>query len=129
MQKRIPTISNLWPSMPRNETEERSGNFKPASPLASGAGWAKAADALKMTSEKIDATAVARVWTKRHPRDATSASQVRIGKPPLIEKRYEDDYGFRSSTGLQFSTPSKQNAREHSRSSEHASTARLKQGC
>src|SRR5579864_4991101 len=104
MQNRIPTMSNLWPSMPRNETEERSGSFRPASPPASGAGWAKAADAPRMTTARIDATVVARVWATRHPRDATLASQVRIGKPPLIENDYKDDYGFRSSTGKRSST-------------------------
>src|SRR5271170_1138069 len=94
MQKIIPIISSLCPSMPRKETEERSGSFRPASPPTSEAGWAKAADAAKVTKA---ATAVARFWAKQHPRDTRSASQVRIGNPPLIENDIKDDYGFRSS--------------------------------
>src|SRR5271167_1292711 len=94
MQKTIPIISSLCPSIPKKETEDRSGSFNPASPPTSEAGWATAADAAKATKA---ATAAARLRAKRHPSDTRSASQVRIGNPPLIEERYKDDYGFRSS--------------------------------
>src|SRR5579864_2664535 len=109
--------------MPRNETEERSGSFRPASPLASGAGWAKAADAPKTTTARIDATVVARVWAKRQPRDATLASQSRIGKPPLIENdrlRMTTDSDPRPAHIPRRSPNRARGA--HSRSSEHAST-------
>src|ERR1700680_768050 len=95
MQNRIPIISSRWPSMPRNETEERSGSLRPPSPLDSGAGWAQAADAPKVIMARMPATAVVRVLAKRHPRDTISASQVRIANPPLIENYIKDDYGFR----------------------------------
>src|SRR5579864_7642001 len=97
MQKRIPIISNLWPSMPRNETEERSGSFRPASPLASEAGWAQAAEAPKVIITA--AVADARFHTKRHPRDTSSASQMRIADPPLIENDIRMTTGSGTSTG------------------------------
>ena len=127
MQNRIPTISNRCPSMPRKETEERSGNFKPASPPASGAGWANAADAPRVTNAS---TATARPWAKRLPRDTRLASQLRIANPPLM-KIY-----IRMTTGSGYLDPAhrspdslKRAPGAYGRSSEHASTARLEQGC
>src|SRR5579862_5835848 len=93
MQNRIPIMSSLWPSTPRNETEERSGSFRLASPPASEEGCANA-EALKVMTERIAATVVTPCRVKRHPRDTRSASQVRIGNPPLIQL-FKDDYGFR----------------------------------
>src|ERR1700719_4188686 len=83
MQNRIPIISSRWPSNPRNETEERSGSFRPASPPTSGDGWARAAEPEAMTMVRRPAAAAAFVWAKRHPRNTRSASQVRIENPPL----------------------------------------------
>src|SRR5580658_5210706 len=124
MQKRIPIISSLWPSMPRNDTEDRSGSFRPASPPASGADWAAAADAPRVTNAS---TATDRPRAKR---DTRLASQVRIASPPLM-KIY-----IRMTTGSGYLDPAhrssdaqKRASAAYGRSSEHASTARLEQGC
>src|SRR5271170_1459004 len=72
-QNTSPTISNLWPSTPRNETEERSGSFRAASPPSS-VGCASAWPAV--TSSKL--ARVAEVFANHGPTDARLAIQVRI---------------------------------------------------
>src|ERR1700676_668224 len=79
MQKRIPIVSSLRPSMPRNETWERSGSFRPASPPAvSGADWARTAVPLN----NIRAAQPAPAFANRPRSGRTPASQVRISDPP-----------------------------------------------
>src|SRR4029077_8047703 len=76
MQKRIPIVSSLCPSIPRNVTCERSGNFRPASPL--GFSWAEADAALS----KVSRAPAAPAFANRLPSEQTPASQVRISDPP-----------------------------------------------
>src|SRR6202171_4373570 len=79
MQKRIPIVSSLWPSMPRNETWERSGSFRPASPPAVfGVDWARTAVPLN----NIRAAQTAPAFANRPRSGRTPARQVRISDPP-----------------------------------------------
>src|SRR6202521_5334633 len=76
MQKRIPIVSSLCPSIPRKVTCERSGNFKLASPA--GFSWAEAAAALSKVSRALSAPAFA----NRLLSEPMLASQVLISDPP-----------------------------------------------
>src|ERR1700743_408389 len=81
MQKRMPKSSSLCPSIPRNETEDRSGSFKPASPPVSSVACA-ANDCAAVNSDNIVATAPN--FAIRHASDRALVSQVRIDTPPVI---------------------------------------------
>src|SRR6266436_8162747 len=79
MQNKIPIVSSLWPSMPRNEICERSGSFRPASPpTVSGADWARAA----VPFNNIRAAHTAPALVNRLRSERTPASQVDISDPP-----------------------------------------------
>src|SRR5882724_9936162 len=72
----IPNKSSLWPSTPRNETWERSGSLRPASPPTSPARTATP------QSKEIKAAVKAnfvnlKLW------DQAFLSQVRIEHPPF----------------------------------------------
>src|SRR5712691_3721143 len=65
--------------MPRNETWERSGSFKEASPPAvSGEAWARAA----VPFDKTTAVHTAPATANRLRSERTLASQVHISRPP-----------------------------------------------
>src|SRR5215468_3277253 len=80
----MPTISKRWPSMLplKNDTEDRSGNFRLASPLACS-GWARAMPGTKMESSKPKEANLA----TRDQRDATLAGQMRMRIPPMMTDR------------------------------------------
>src|ERR1700686_1082833 len=87
-QKRRPIIRRRWPSMPRKETDERSGSLRAASPPASS-GWARAAEGSSMRVAKraeifanLVARSVADVFTNWRAMDARLALVVRIKNPP-----------------------------------------------
>src|ERR1700686_4828382 len=81
-QNSSPIISRRCPSMPRNETDERAGSFKAASPPASevcSAGCATAQPAVRRSRVTSVAEAFAmRLFTIQHPTDARLAFQVGI---------------------------------------------------
>src|SRR5467141_676075 len=79
MQNKIPIVSSLWPSMPRNEICERSGSLRPASPpTVSGADWARAA----VPFNNIRAAHTALALVNRLRSERAPASQVDISDPP-----------------------------------------------
>src|SRR5215472_74621 len=84
MQNRIPTMSKRWPSIAplKKDTEDRSGNFRLASPLACS-GWARAMPGAKMESRKAKEANLA----TRDQQDATLAGQMRIRIPPMMTDR------------------------------------------
>src|ERR1035437_8944948 len=84
-QNRSPIISKLCPFTPRNETEERSGSFKAASPPSS-AGWAIAEPAVR--SSRV--ASIAKVLVNRRPTDAKWAFQVRMKILLCIQFRGHD---------------------------------------
>src|SRR5579871_5040185 len=88
-QNSKPRVSSLWPSMPRKVTDERSGSLRLASPPVSGAGWARAEDAVSINAAK----AKEKNFPKRLPQEEKEASQGRIG-PPL--ERLEPTTLFRA---------------------------------
>src|SRR5581483_2782864 len=102
-QKAMPIRSKLWPLMrPRNCTDDKSGSFRLASPPALDEGCDSAFVALRT----ISAETAAPIFAKRQPRDATPASQVRIGIPPASSIR--DNHVFR------YFSPTHESARERS---------------
>src|SRR5689334_24479967 len=74
----MPNSSNLWPSMPRNCTVDKSGSFRFASPPVSSVACAKAEVEL---SSHI-AAAAATNFATRHAGDKALLDQVRINAPP-----------------------------------------------
>src|SRR5579863_2249884 len=84
MQNRIPKRSSLCPSIPRNETEERSGSFRLASPPTSSLACA-ANDCAAVNMENVAATA--ENFAIRHASDRALVSQVRIDTPPVISTK------------------------------------------
>src|ERR1700686_4370650 len=130
-QNTSPIINRRWPSRPRmNETEERSGSFKAASPPASAvcsAGSASAQPAVRSSRVASVAEAFAkrlfanRFFANQHPTDARLAFQVRIKILLSIQ-------GSRRVILLQQVKPLAGGFIRHEygrhRSSEHASTAR-----
>src|ERR1700742_1688456 len=81
MQKRMPKRSSLCPSIPRKETEERSGSLRAASPPTSSVACA-ANDCTAVNSDSVVATALN--FAIRHASDRALVSQVRIDTPPVI---------------------------------------------
>src|SRR5580704_2183350 len=81
MQKRMPKRSNLCPSMPRNETEDRAGSLRLASPPTSCVACA-AKDCTAVSNDNIAATTPN--FAIRHASDRALVSQVRIDTPPVI---------------------------------------------
>src|SRR5882672_11261981 len=74
-QNSSPIVRMRWPSMPRNDTDERSGNCSAASPPpASPAGWANAEAAVRNSR----VAKAAKVFESRNPSDARVSIQVRI---------------------------------------------------
>src|SRR5580693_4737407 len=70
-QKTMPKSSSLCPSIPRNETCERSGTFRAASPPASCADVAAPVSRAKKAAAELH-------LANLHPKDQALASQVRI---------------------------------------------------
>src|SRR5579863_5167941 len=122
IQNRIPIMSSLCPSIPRNDTEERSGSLRLASLPASSADWANALDAHKVNR----ATAAVRSLPKPRLRNTVFASQVRMRVLPELE-RFKNDNWFSSCVRTHGKSRALPKGRRgnHGRSSEHASTARL----
>src|SRR6266481_3634932 len=82
-QNTSPIVSRRWPSMPRNETDERSGSFKAASPPSSvvdcASGCASAQPAVRRSRvASVTAVFAKRLFTNQRPTDARLAFQVRI---------------------------------------------------
>src|SRR5882672_4373498 len=86
MQIRIPQSSSLWPSMapPKKRTEERSGNFRFASPPASLAGRAMARAAATSANNPAAATFTDRCKTSEIQLDQAFCSQVRMNASSKI---------------------------------------------
>src|SRR5579871_5779362 len=70
-QKTMPKSSSLCPSIPRNETCERSGTFRAASPPASCAAVAAPVRRARKAAAELH-------LANLHPKDQALASQVRI---------------------------------------------------
>jgi hypothetical protein len=70
MQNRMPIIKRLWPFMPRNDTEDKSGSFRLASPPAvSPEGWPNAPAAIVKIAAAVAKVLIA-AWANRQRRDA-----------------------------------------------------------
>src|SRR5438445_13432924 len=103
MQNKIPIVSSLWPSMPRNEFCERSGSFRPASPpTVSGADCARAA----VPFNNIRAAHTAPALANRLRSEPTPASQVDISDPPsrILNPPNSRSFDLALSGGLQGKT-------------------------
>src|ERR1700730_7631008 len=87
IQNRIPIVSRLCPSMPKNWTLDRSGNFRLASPLT-GSGCAKDADAPRGRNRNK----VAANCAKRCDVDAILCKPRRM---EFLRFDVHDDYAFR----------------------------------
>src|SRR5580698_8632132 len=98
MQKRMPKRSSLCPSIPRKETEERSGSLRAASPPTSSVACA-ANDCTAVNSDSVVATALN--FAIRHASDRALVSQVRIDTPPVIGTK---DVGELRSSGRENGT-------------------------